>query len=647
MTDVTTLERARQALADHAWADAYEGFAQAAEARTLAGEDLEQLAEAAWWTARPDACIDAWERAYEAHANAGNPPRAAYVALKLADQWSERLQSAQAAGWFRRATRLLEGEPGCVEQGYLELAMAKSSGSVDAMMGHATAALDIGSRFGDRDLQAFGLMCQGMAHILQAQVEAGMSLIDEATAAAVGGELSPFATGIVYCFMIVACRDLADYRRAGEWTEATKRWCDRQSINGFPGHCRVRRAEIMRLRGAFAEAEDEARHAVRELISFGELPIAGAGFYEIGEIRLRIGDLDGAEEAFTQAHQRGNDAQPGLALLQLARGRSVAARSSIRAALADQPIALVRGRLLPAQVEIALAAHDASEAREAAEELSEIASAYAAPLWQASSHQALGAVLTYESDAAAAIAELRRAVRLWTEADLPFETAQARRSLAMAHRAHGDEASALLELQAARATFEQLGAGLEAKRCISLIDAGAPAIGIRVTRAFMFTDIVGSTNLLETIGDEAWEDVVRWHDEALRAMIESHEGEVVHSTGDGFFASFSDIDAAAESAVAIQRLLAEHRRRHGFAPQVRIGMHAAEATAIADDYAGLGVHQAARVGALAEGGEIVVTLGSLQGRSIPYPVGNERTVTLKGIARPVPVASIEWHPGSP
>ena len=121
---------------------------------------------------------------------------------------------------------------------------------------------------------------------------------------------------------IVACRDLADYRRAGEWTEATTRWCERQSISGFPGHCRVRRAEIIRLRGAFADAEDEARQAVQELIAFGELPIAGVGFHEIGEIRLRIGDLDGAEEAFAQAHQCGNDAQPGLALLQLARGRS-------------------------------------------------------------------------------------------------------------------------------------------------------------------------------------------------------------------------------------------------------------------------------------------------------------------------------------
>ena len=643
MTDTDSLQLAQTALETHDWKGAYDAYVAASIDRALSGDDLQRLAEAAWWTAHPMECIDALERAYAAYSREGNPRRAAYVALHLAEQCSERLQSAQAAGWFQRASRLLEGQPESVEHGYLELAMAMTSSGVEDLMEHGAAMLDIGSRFNDNDLQAFGLMVQGMAHIAKAQVEQGMLLIDEATVAAVGGELTPRATGNVYCMTIVLCRDLADYKRAGEWTEATTRWCERQAISGFPGHCRVRRAEIIRLRGAFAEAELEARHAVQELLSFGELPIAGVGFHEIGEIRLRVGDLDGAEEAFAEAHERGNDGQPGLALLQLARGRSVAARASIRAALADQPLALARARLLPAQVEISLACHDVAEAREAAEELNEIASNYDASLWHANAHQALGAVLIYEGDAPAAIAELQKALRHWTSSDLPFETAQARRYLAMAHRADGDEASAALELQAAHATFERLGAMLEATRCLEAIDAGAPKAGRRVTRTFMFTDIVGSTNLLETIGDDAWEDVVRWHDETLRSAIESQHGEIVHSTGDGFFASFADASAAASCAVAIQRLLAEHRRLHGFAPQVRIGMHAAEATVMVDDYAGMGVHQAARVGALAESGEIVVTCETVEGEPFPFPVSNERAVSLKGIARPVRVVSIDWR----
>ena len=126
MTDTTTLERARHALADHPWADAYEAFASAAADQAIAGEDLEKLAEAAWWTAHP-AGVHRRSRARVRHATPaqGNPRRAAYVALHLADQWNERLQSAQAAGWLQRATRLLEGSPEGVEHGYLELALGE------------------------------------------------------------------------------------------------------------------------------------------------------------------------------------------------------------------------------------------------------------------------------------------------------------------------------------------------------------------------------------------------------------------------------------------------------------------------------------------------------------------------------------------
>ena len=364
------------------------------------------------------------------------------------------------------------------------------------------------------------------------QVEQGLALVDEATLAAVGGELSPYVAGNIYCLTIGICRSVADYRRASEWTEAAARWCERESITAFPGVCRVQRAEILRLRGSYDAAEDEAGKARTELEAFGRLPQAGAGANEVGEVRLRRGDLDGAEEAFAQAHRLGNEPQPGMALLRLARGQVDAARSSIGTALADAGDPFDRARLLPARVEIALAAYDVTEAREAAEELGRTAEAIGAPMLQAAAHQALGATLTYEEDAAAAIAELRKAVRAWTEADAPFEAAQARRWLAVAYRAGGDEASAVLELGSAKAAFEGLGAIRDAERCEEMIRAGdAGDAGRRVVRTFMFTDIVGSTDLVRTIGDEAWEGILRWHDETLRTQIGSHQGEVVHTTG--------------------------------------------------------------------------------------------------------------------
>jgi class 3 adenylate cyclase len=159
----------------------------------------------------------------------------------------------------------------------------------------------------------------------------------------------------------------------------------------------------------------------------------------------------------------------------------------------------------------------------------------------------------------------------------------------------------------------------------------------------MFTDIVGSTNLIETIGDAAWEDVLRSHDETLRTQIGSHRGRVVHSTGDGFFASFDETADGVACAVAIQRTLSEHRGQEGFEPEVRIGLHAAEATEMADDYAGIGVHEAARVGALAEAGEILVTVSSIERDGFPFGIGDEREVALKGIAQPVRVVPVEWR----
>lgn len=164
----------------------------------------------------------------------------------------------------------------------------------------------------------------------------------------------------------------------------------------------------------------------------------------------------------------------------------------------------------------------------------------------------------------------------------------------------------------------------------------------RVLKTFMFTDIVKSTNLAEAMGDDAWLELLRWHDETLRATFASHQGEEVATTGDGFFVSFDSPDAALVCAVAIQRRLADHRRQHGFAPQVRIGLHASEAAQVEGDFRGRGVHEAARIAALADGGEIVASKATV-GEGLQYPVSEPRTVTLKGLSEPVEVVSVDWR----
>ena len=496
-----SLQEARDAFDRHAWQEAFDLLSAADASGGLAPEDLERLAEAAWWNGRMDECIQARERAYAAYEKAGNMRRAALVALDLATNYQNKLAPSVAMGWLNRAQRLLAEEPECPEQGYLSNTLAIVGlilGNHDSALDHARRTFEIGTQFGDRDLQALGLLGQGAVLVAKGQVAEGLALLDEATAAALGGELSPIATGTIYCATIGTCERLADYRRAAEWTEAANRWCDRQSITGFPGRCRVHRAHIMRLRGAWAEAEEDARRACDELEHFTPTFAAGA-FYELGEIRLRMGDLSEADDAFCHAHELGQEPQPGLALIRLAEGNVDAAATMINRALADQSWdRLARARLLPVQVEIAVAANDLETARPAAEELEAIAETYDTPALLASAACALGALQLAEGDAAAACESLRQGWRLWQEVDVPYEVARARMLLAAAYQAEGDGEAAKLELRSARSAFERLVATPDARRAAELLGDGASQKATpRAVKTFMFTDIVKSTNLVE------------------------------------------------------------------------------------------------------------------------------------------------------
>lgn len=644
-----SLPAGRDAFERHAWRAAYEAFRAADAERTLGAPDLERLGEAAWWLGRLDHVIGAFERAYAAYQAGGRRSDAARVALRLAAEVGHKQQHAVASGWLRRAERLLANEPESAEHALLSRAYtngALDGSDYEAALSHARATYATAERLADADLMALGLHDQGRALVALGRVDEGMGLIDEATVAAVGGELGPHVTAMVYCNTINACRDLADFGRAGEWTEAAKRWCERQSIAGFPGMCRVRRAEIVRLRGAWPEAEKEARLATTELREF-YLDYAGEGFYQLGEIRLRVGDLSAAEDYFRQASEMGRDPQPGLALLRLAEGRTEAAATMLRQALEDDSGAdrLGRARLLPAQVEIAATLGDRETGQRASGELTAIAEAFGTPALLAGAAWARATLALAEGDHAAAISEIRRAWRLWQEIDAPYEAARARALLGSALRAAGDEEAANAEFETALGTFERLGADPDAVAVRTLL--GRPASDIkpieRIETTFMFTDVVGSTQLIEAIGDEAWESLLRWHDSTLHGVFAEHGGDVVKHTGDGFLVVFGTAGAALGAARAIQRALATHRRDHGFSPNVRIGVHTAGGMRHGRDYSGAGVHTAARIGALAGEGEILASTATLNAAGQRYEASSPRAVKLKGISRPVEVASVDWR----
>jgi class 3 adenylate cyclase len=661
--DPSIAEQARAALMRHEWRAAYELLTGADAADRLGAAELELLAQASWWIGKLPQAIEARERAYAEASKAGEIELATRVAILLARDNAFRNNDAMSGAWLARAERLLAQAPENLGHGWLATIRAFRNGQhnrvADALV-DTTRALEIARRFGDRELETLALSCHGLMLTYDGQIEAGLAALDEATAPAVAGELEPQIAGGVCCTTISAAAALGDWQRAAQWTEAQDRWCRREHINGFPGMCRLYRAEIKRLRGAWLEAEAEARRATDELA--GYVPAAvGIALYEIGLIRLRLGDLAGAEDALLRAHAYNRDPEPALSLVRLAEGNTAAATASIARALDDPPAAptwatplgsdLGRLALLPAQAEIALAAGDVALARKAVDEVSRLAARFPSVMSSATAATADGSVLVAEGRAHEAITTLRRAVQLWGELDAPYDAARARVSLAEALLADGSPDGAALEVRAARTVFERLGAQPDLVHADSVIagmqsESGVRPLAVatdRVLRTFGFTDIVDSTKLAELLGDAAWRDLIRWHDQTLRTIVATHGGEVIKAIGDGLFVAFDDPDRALEAAVDIQRRLVEQRAGQGFAPSVRIGLHRAEADRGGMDYMGTGVNTAARVSSAAAGGEILVSASTIASTRRTFAESGRRTVALKGLAAPVEVVAIDWR----
>src|ERR1700682_2342683 len=409
------LESGREAVGRHAWREAFELLTAADQASGLHAADLESLGEAASGNGRGDLCTAARGRAFALRLEAGDPRRAALVAMDLAKDNSGRKAAAVGAAWFNRAQRLLQDEPVGVEHGCLarrEWGQAHNSGDYQRALEFAQQTLEIGTRFGNRDLMALGLQDRGLTLVAQGQFVEGMALLDHETVAPLSGELPPLTTGAIYCNTISTSEEIADYKRASDWTDAARRWCERQTIAGFPGMCRVHRAAVIRLTGAWQEAEQEARNAYDEVHDFRD-DYAAEALYQIGEIRLNRGDLVEAGNAFRQAHDRGREPNPGLALLRLAEGNVGAAAAAIKRGLASESQQVPRSRLLPAQVTIALAAGDRATASAAAAELATISATYTTPALKAHTHYARAAVALAEGDPERTVRDFCEALALW------------------------------------------------------------------------------------------------------------------------------------------------------------------------------------------------------------------------------------------
>src|ERR1700694_2078880 len=432
-----TLEAAREAMRRHDWAEARRLLSEADAARQLDAEGLRLLGKVNDWSGDVVATLDAFERSYAAFVAAGDRRGAAKVALMLRHVCTNLLpDTAAARGWLQRAQSLLENEAECVELGYLWRARGRTvfiNGAVDEGLTLLNNAIALGRRLGDTNLAAMSMTWLGISLCEIGRTDEASAYLDEACAAAVGGELGPWTTGIVYCNAISAYRDTGELGMASEWTQTAGRWCQRESITGFSGICRVHRAEFMRLRGAWADAEKEARLASGELE--GNIPAwAGEAHYEIGEIRLRMGDLAGADEAFRRAHELARDPQPGAAMLLAARGEPAAALRSLETS--NPSGVLDEMRCLAVKVDIACTLGDVETAESAGAKAEALAAEHRGPGVQVLAIQTVGTVQLArgEDDAHKT---LRQALRMWQEIDAPFEVGLVRMLLCGARRKVG------------------------------------------------------------------------------------------------------------------------------------------------------------------------------------------------------------------
>lgn len=477
---VDEMVRAREAYERRDWLTAFEALD---EASPEVGDDFDRLGAAALLVGRKNDCVTAYQRAFGAHLEAGEPMAAVRSAFFLGYQLISTWEPAVAAGWRARAGRLVDearaaGAADVVEQGYLlilDLLAQVGQGAWEEAAGTAAAITGYGRRFADPNLLAMGLASEGRLATRSGKVQHGLGLLDEAMVLLTATETSPIISGDVYCLMIEACQDLSDFDRAAQWTSTLTSFCESQpGLVAFTGQCSLHRGQIMRVRGAFAPALEEFRAAIARYLAAGTAPPAGIAYAEVGNVLRIQGEYAAADAAFAEAVVLGFDPQPGLALLWHARGREADALAAVRRLTGEPRDPVGRTQVLPGAIAVLLAAGEVEEAGALVAELSATAEEIGCDALQAMAAFASGTHLMATGQPVTAAPVLRQAGRTWAALSSPYEAARCRLELGRALLAVGDAGSAAGEIAAARTAFADLGAVPDERDAAALGDPSPP-----------------------------------------------------------------------------------------------------------------------------------------------------------------------------
>lgn len=467
------------------WAEALELLDGARDAGRSA-EMLERRATAAYGAGDLEASVGAWEDQHALLVERGDATGAARAAAMVAMfLMIDTGLMAPVRGWLRRAEALLSDAPDHAVHALIAAVHTYERfmcGDLAGARHHAEDAIALGDRLGNTAAVVIGRTAAARITILEGRVDEGLAALDEVGAHLMTGAVDPLTTGMMLCEVVCAAQGLARHDIAAEWTTVMDHWRGGAAFGGLHGRCRVHRAEILRVTGPCDEAETEALGACDDLRPWMRREF-GWPLAELGNIRLRRGDLDGAEEAFVAANEHVWCPHPGLALVHLARGDATTAMTLIddsiehpfRSPSKERPpfVDLTLAPLLDAQSEIAAALGEAHTARAAATRLRSIADTYRSAWLRASASLAEARAALLEGDHDLAVGLAAAAARTWAEIGAPYEAAVARTTLAEAHDRAGREATARVEREAAVAAFVRYGALGRANNMRQVLDGAA------------------------------------------------------------------------------------------------------------------------------------------------------------------------------